>query len=202
MGGMNPSDATPKVARLALSTRPIAEVPAQAAKAAELLSMRSAGFSLGLEEATCIAMQMRLVHYPAGAMLFSAGDRTNTSYMLLVLEGDVSVDTGEFFGVGKVDISVIGTGALIGELALLDGSPRSASCTAITPVIAAALSAGGLQRLLEQHPMVAAKLAIHIARSAGDRLRSLSEQLHMYDQLTASMQREIDQLRASEKRND
>jgi CRP-like cAMP-binding protein len=122
--------------------------------------------------------------------------------MLLILEGDVSVDTGDSFGAGKVDISVIGIGALIGELALLDGSPRSASCTAITPVSAAALSAAGMQRLLEQHPLVAAKLAIYIARSAGDRLRSLSEQLRIYDQLTARLQLEVDQLRASVKRID
>lgn len=199
---MTLSDTNPKPARLALPTRPIAEVPAQAAKAAELLSMRGPGFSLGLDEATSIAMQMRLVHYPAGAKLFVAGDHSNSSYMLLILEGDVSVDTGDAVGAGKVDISVIGTGALIGELALLDGSPRSATCTAITPVIAAALSAGGMQRLLEQHPLVAAKLAIYIARSAGDRLRSLSEQLRMYDQLTASLQLEIDHLRASVKRID
>jgi CRP-like cAMP-binding protein len=199
---MTLSDTSHKPARLALPTRPIAEVPAQAAKAAELLSMRGPGFSLGLDEAASIAMQMRLVHYPAGAKLFVAGDHTNTSYMLLILEGDVSVDTGDSFGAGKVDISVIGIGALIGELALLDGSPRSASCTAITPVSAAALSAAGMQRLLEQHPLVAAKLAIYIARSAGDRLRSLSEQLRMYDQLTARLQLEVDQLRASVKRID
>jgi len=47
---------------------------------------------------------------------------------------------------------------------------------------------------------VAAKLAIYIAQSAGNRLRALSEQLQMFDSLIASMQREIDQLRASAKR--
>ncbi len=118
-----------------------------------------------------------------------------------MLEGDVSVDTGNA-GVGaKVDISVLGPGALIGEMALIDGAPRSATCTAVSVVTAAGLSAGGLQRLTMTHPQVATKLAIFIARNAADRLRALSEQLQMYDQLTASMQQEIDQLRAAAKRN-
>lgn len=185
---------------MATVTRPIAEFPAQATRAAELLSMRGPGFSLSSAEAASIVSLMRLVNFPAGATLFSAGDATNTGYMLLLLEGDVSVDTGKSNGAEKVDISVIGPGALMGELALLDGSPRSATCTAVTPVVAAGLSAAGLQRLIEQHPQVAAKLAIYIAQSAGDRLRSLSEQLQMYDGLIATMQREIDQLRVSAKR--
>ena len=143
---------------------------------------------------------MRLVIYPAGATLFQAGDASNSGYMLLLLEGDVSVDTGNAGGSNKVDISVIGPGALMGELALLDGAPRSATCTAVSPVIAAGLSAGGLQRLIELHPQIAVKLVIYIAQSASDRLRSLSEQLQMYDQITASMQQEINQLRAAAQR--
>jgi CRP/FNR family cyclic AMP-dependent transcriptional regulator len=201
MTTMNPTTTNPNVARPTTSTRPISEFPDHAAKAVELLSMRSPSFALASNEAACIVALMRLVNFPAGTTVFSAGDETNTGYMLLVLEGDISVDTGNVGGGAKVDISVLGPGALIGELALIDGSPRSATCTAVSGVTAAGLSAAGLQRLTETHPQVAAKLAIYIARNAGDRLRSLSEQLQMYDQLTANMQREIDQLRIAAKRN-
>lgn len=186
--------------RPTVATRPITEVPDLAVKAAEFLRTTSPNFALTHQEATCIASLMRLVLYPAGTTLFSAGDASNSGYMLLLLEGDVSVDTGNVGNAAKVDISVIGPGALIGELALLDGAPRSATCTAVSPVIAAGLSAGGLQRLIEQFPQVAVKLVIYIAQSASDRLRSLSDQLQMYDQITASMQREIDQLRLAAKR--
>jgi CRP/FNR family cyclic AMP-dependent transcriptional regulator len=196
---MNASN-TPSPARAQSAMRSITEFPEHAAKAVELMSMRSANFALTREEAASIVSLMRLVHYPAGATLFQAGDESNTGYMLLLLEGDVSVDTGTSGGVGKVDISVIGPGALMGELALLDGSPRSATCTAASAVVAAGLSTGGLQRLAEQFPKVAVKLVVYIAQSASDRLRSLSEQLQMYDQITASMQSEINQLRAGLKK--
>ena len=185
---------------MATATRPISEIPALANRAVELLSLRGPGFSLSPEEATSIVSLMRLVNFPADNILFNTGDATNTGYMLLLLEGNVSVDTGKTNGAEKVDISVIGPGALIGELALLDGSPRSATCTALTPVVAAGLGAAGLQRLIEQHPQVAAKLAIYIAQSAGNRLRALSEQLQMFDGIIANMQREIDQLRVFAKR--
>lgn len=190
----------PAAARPAPSTRAISEFPAFATRAVELLSMRSPSFSLTQNEASWIVSLMRLVQYPPGAALFSAGDDSNTGYMLLVLEGDVSVDTGNVGGAAKVDISVLGPGALLGELALIDGGPRSATCTAVTAVTAAGLSAGGLQRLTETQPQVAAKLAIYIARNAADRLRALSEQLQMYDHLTATLQQEVDQLRVAAKR--
>lgn len=191
---------SPATPRPTTATRPITEVPDLALKAAEFLRQTSPHFALTLQEATCIVSLMRLVLYPAGTTLFSAGDASNSGYMLLVLEGDVSVDTGNAGAGNKVDISVIGPGALLGELALLDGAPRSATCTAVTPVIAAGLSSGGLQRLTEQFPQVAIKLVIYIAQSASDRLRSLSDQLQMYDQITARMQQEIDQLRLAAKR--
>lgn len=182
------------------STRPITEVPEFALKAAELLRKTSPNFSLTAQEANCIVSLMRVVQIPAGTTLFSAGDTGNTGYMLLLLEGDVSVDTGNVGGATKVDISVIGPGALIGELALIDGAPRSATCTSVSPVVAAGLSAGGLQRLIEQFPQVAIKLVIYIAHSASDRLRSLNDQLQMYDQITESQRQEIAQLRLAVKR--
>lgn len=197
---MTTTTSTASAARPAAATRPVTDYPNHAAKAVELLSMRSPNFALASSEAACIVPLMRLVQYPAGGILFSAGDVNNTGYMLLVLEGDVSVDTGHVGGSAKVDISVLGPGSLIGELALIDGAPRSATCTAVTAVTAAGLSSGGLQRLTETHPQVAAKLAIYIARNAADRLRALSEQLQMYDHLTATMQQEIDQLRVAARR--
>jgi CRP/FNR family cyclic AMP-dependent transcriptional regulator len=180
--------------------RAVAEFPDLASKAIEFLTMRSPSFTLTADEASNVVSLMRIVHCAAGNALFRAGDE-NSGYMLLVLDGNVSVDTGNLAGGPKVDISVLGPSALIGELALLDGAPRSATCTAVTAVVAAGLSTGGFQRLMELHPLVAAKLAIYIARSASERLRSLSDQLQMYDQMTSTMHQEIEQLRLALKRN-
>jgi CRP-like cAMP-binding protein len=191
---------TSNAARPAAQTRPITDFPELAAKSAEFLRVCSPTFKLTPQEAECIVALMRAVTYPAGASVFRAGEVSQTGFMLLVLEGDVSVDTGNVGGAAKVEISILGPGALIGELAVIDGAPRSANCTAVTAVSAAGFSAGALQRLVDQHPKVAAKLAIFIAQNAADRLRGLSEQLQMYDQLTASMHQEIAALKSTLKR--
>lgn len=180
-----------------LKTLALTESPELTAKAVHFLCESRASFALEPEDAQCIVSYMRWVRYPPGAVLLLEGEGARTSYMLLVLEGDVSVDTEASGRPDRVAISVIGPGALIGEMALLDGEPRSASCTAITSVQAAGLSHTGLELLASEHPRVACKLMVYLARHTIGRLRLLSEQLHIYDQLNAALHQEISQLRMS-----
>jgi CRP/FNR family transcriptional regulator, cyclic AMP receptor protein len=76
----------------------------------------------------------------------------------------------------------------------LDGSPRSATCTAVSAVRAAGLSRKGLEALLQAHPAVAARLALGLAQRIGERLRALGQQLQIYAQLNASQKAELDRL--------
>ena len=81
---------------------------------------------------------------------------------------------------------------MIGEMAMLDGAPRSASCTSVSALQAAGLSRLGLERLLEQQPRVAAKVLALLAHVTSDRLRALNEQLALYAQLNARLREEVD----------
>jgi CRP-like cAMP-binding protein len=180
-----------------MRTRALAESPALATKAVQFLCEGKSGFRMNQDDAHRVVAYLRWVSYAPQSFLYREGDNTRTTYMLLVLEGDVSVDTAASGRADRVAISVLGPGALIGEMALLDGAPRSTSCTAITSVETAGMSQGGLAALADEHPAVAFKLMTFLARSTANRLRALGEQLHMYDQVIADQQREIDQLRAS-----
>jgi CRP/FNR family cyclic AMP-dependent transcriptional regulator len=168
-------------------TRPIDEAPAQAARAVELLRSSPATLSqLDAAEARHIVALMRLVSFPTGTVLFREGDRSGTSYLLLLLEGEVTVDLGIGSGAESVTISALGPGSIIGEMSLIDGAPRSAQCTAMSPIVAAGLSRGGLQRLLEEQPRVAAKLLLILAQRLADRVRALGQQMQIYAQLTGA----------------
>lgn len=180
-----------------MRTRPLVESPALATKAVQFLCEGTSGFGMNQDEAQRVVAYLRWVSYAPQSFLYREGDSTRTTYMLLLLEGDVSVDTAASGRADRVAISVLGPGALIGEMALLDGAPRSTSCTAITPVQAAGMSQGGLAALVDEHPTVAFKLMTFMARSTANRLRALGEQLHMYDQVIADLHLEIDRLRAS-----
>jgi CRP-like cAMP-binding protein len=62
-------------------------------------------------------------------------------------------------------LTKLGPGDFFGDLALLDGGPRQASVTAVTPVLAIRLFKRAFDRLLVEEPRVAAKmLAVLAAR--------------------------------------
>ena len=173
-------------------TRAFDESPALLEQAVEMLSSAKSTLALTAAEAHLALAQMRLVSCSTGTQLFREGERTRSDHMLFLLEGEVSVDTGQGSPANMTSISVLGPGSMIGEMAMLDGAPRSASCTAVSAVQAAGMSRLGLERLLEQHPRVAAKLLAMVALVTAERLRALNEQLRLYAQLNTHLREEID----------
>ncbi len=177
-------------------TSMLADQPGLVQRAATLLQTPQTMLPLSAEDAACVAAHMVLVHYAPRATVLLEGDDRRSNYLLLLLEGDVSVETLGDAPAGMVAIGVIGAGSIIGEMALLDGAPRSANCVAVSAVQAAGLSRQGLERLIAHHPQVAVKLLIGLATRISERLRALSEQLRLHAQITAAMQAELDRLRA------
>ncbi len=169
--------------------------PALADLAVELLRSDGAMSDLDADAAACVVGYMGLVAYPAGALVFRQGDASRTSYMLLLLSGDVSVETSDPTGGSQVTISVLGPGNVIGEMGLLDGSPRSATCIASSPLQAAGLTRKGLERLIDDNPKVGSRLLLALSKRIADRLRALNEQLQIYARLNASLQQQIDSSR-------
>jgi CRP-like cAMP-binding protein len=62
-----------------------------------------------------------------GTLIFSKGDPGN--FMLAVLSGHIRVGTTSLEG-REITLNVIGPGDIVGEIALLDGKPRSADAVA------------------------------------------------------------------------
>ena len=171
-------------------TRAITENPALAARTIELLQTLHAFVRLSAQDARCVAGYMRELSYARGERLFQAGEQHHANHLLLVLDGEVTVDTGRHGQHAEVPIAVLGAGAVLGEMSLLDGAPRSATCTAITPIRAAGLARRGLELMIERHPQVAARLLAGLAQGISERLRAMCDQLQIYGQLdlTASAQ--------------
>ncbi len=189
------SPAAPDASAITSRTRPLDETPTLAAMAVELIRTPTALVQLSADEARQVVAFMRMVVVPKDTVLLREGDAGSVNTMLLLLEGQVAVDTGLAGGAPGLEIAVIGPGSIIGEMSLLDGAPRSASCTTVSIVKAAGLSRGGLERLIEEHPRVAAKLMVGVAQRIAERLRSLGQQLLVYSQIAASLQARLDQQR-------
>lgn len=181
-----------------LRVRPLIELPALAEVAASMLSRPKAVVQLNLDEARLIAAGMGLVTFPAGATLLREGAESASGHMLLILDGEVSVDSQSAGGgEAPLALSVLGQGEIIGEMALLDGAPRAVSCTAVSAVLAAGLSRKGLEDLMAAHPVVAAKLVVVLATRIADRLRAVSQQVQVYAQLAAESHEELNRMRGA-----
>ena len=153
-----------------------------AARAAELLRIPQTLLPLGPDEAAEVVAQMGLVAFGPGSTVLREGDGSYADYLLLILEGEVEVATR---GGGPIEmpIAVLAAGGVIGEMSLFDGEPRSATCTARSHVLAAALTRPALERLIDAHPRTAAKLLLGLAQRLAERLRALGEQLQIYARL-------------------
>jgi len=161
-----------------------------------MLSRPKAVVQLEPDEARVVVERMGLVAFPAGATLLREGAESVSGHMLLLLEGEVSVDSQAAGGPDTpLALSVIGPGEIIGEMALLDGAPRAVSCTAVSLVQAAGLSRKGLEELMAEHPVVAAKLVVVLATRIADRLRAVSQQVQVYAQLAAESHQELSRIR-------
>lgn len=176
--------------------RSLLEWPTLAQRAESLLRQDTALAQLSAEDARCVVSYMRLVSYDEGAVLFKEGDQDSTGYMLLVLHGDVTVESAVASRTEPVVMSVLGPGHVIGEMGLLDGAPRAASCIANSPVTGAALSRRSLRRLMDDAPEVASKLLVAVSQRLAERLRDSVRQQRIYCQLVRAMQDEIDALEA------
>jgi CRP-like cAMP-binding protein len=135
-----------------------------------LLSKTELFSGLGeLELRTC-AEAFREARFAKGEMLFARGDAGTQLY--LVLEGRVRLATSTDEG-RELSFRHAASGEVFGEIATLDGGPRSAEATALTPVTAYALDRGALHELIARDPAIANRMITFLC----GRLRDTSHQL-------------------------
>lgn len=133
-------------------------------------------------EADALGAAMVLVRARAGQVLIKEGEASD--WMMLLLSGTVDVAKrkvgAEFDDKEAGDttrLAVLKAGALIGEMSMLDGEPRYASCIALQDVEAAVLTRTALAGLIAQNPAVGAKLLVKITQLLAQRLRNTSNQV-------------------------
>jgi serine phosphatase RsbU (regulator of sigma subunit) len=111
----------------------------------------------------------------AGEVLFRQGEEGHTCYVILAGELEVIGHPGQ----EEVRLEVRRPGQIIGEMALIDPSPRSASVRALTDTYIAALNERDFTALMHSNP----ELTLDLLRGNTARLRRTSQQ--MIDDMTA-----------------
>lgn len=169
----------------------------QKEKATQLLLTPTDLANLSMADARSVAGFMKFQQVEAGAVFIKEGEVTHTDFMVLILEGNVSVESEAALADGGIEISNIGAGSLIGEMGLLDGAPRSATCTAITNLDVAVLSRGAVLELIKDNPAVAARLMSAISKRLADRLREANHHIKVLGGVNILLQQELNALRGA-----
>lgn len=99
-----------------------------------------------------------------GTVIFRKGDARD--FMYAVTEGEVDISVN-----GRV-VETVGAGGIFGEMALIEGEPRTATATAKTAARLVPVDERRFLFLVQQTP----HFALHMLRVLSERLRRMDEQ--------------------------
>ena len=126
------------------------------------------------DELEGLARYMRCYRAPLGTEIIREGD--DGDFMLLLLDGGVEIVKKDVRGLAQI-MGTAGPGKTLGEMSLIDGAPRFASCVALDTVEVAVLNREGLSRMIAEEPRIGVKLMMELLMLLNQRLRSVSAQL-------------------------
>ncbi|MCH8835194.1 MAG: cyclic nucleotide-binding domain-containing protein, partial [Proteobacteria bacterium] len=116
-----------------------------------------------------LAFASRRLIFDAGEELFHQGDPGDAAYVVLDGEADVVIGEGD----KETVINRVGSNELVGEMALLSTTPRSATLRAVAELTVLRLKKDTFLELMERDPHIAAE----VARRISDRLLDTMEKL-------------------------
>ena len=160
---------------------------------AELLISHTALTDLSLDDACKIAQRMHTRSIKKGVVLVQEGTSAN-NYMLLILRGEGVVENEALKKADALILGVVSVGHIIGEMGLLDGEPRSATCTAFTDMDVAVLDRSALMQLIIQEPATGCKLLAALLQRTAIRLRATNKKLRVLTQINRTLEQEINAL--------
>jgi CRP/FNR family cyclic AMP-dependent transcriptional regulator len=117
---------------------------------------------------------MHIYRAGVGAELIREGEPGD--FMLMILEGKVEVRKRDREGKTQV-VAVVDAGKTLGEMSMIDGEARFATCVAIEPAMLAILDRENLARIIVEQPMLGAKILMELVLILSQRLRTTSERL-------------------------
>ena len=122
---------------------------------AVLLGLNPLFSGLGADSINKIAALCHTRYAVTGELLFQKGDSGDALFG--IRRGQVRIETGSAGG-GRLTLNYLGAGDLFGEIAVLDGQPRTADATAAEPSELFVLRRNDFLSYLESEPRVAVKL--------------------------------------------
>lgn len=126
---------------------------------------------LSAQELNLLAAELTMHEFPCGHVLFRAGDPGDC--LFISLKGEIGLRVP---GTTR-RLASFAPGVMIGEMAVLAGTARSAEAVAESDVTALGLTVESFRHLMRSHPELAAKVSGNMALHLADRVRILTGDL-------------------------
>jgi CRP-like cAMP-binding protein len=126
------------------------------------------------ENIISLANFMQVYHAVPGDTIIREGDTDD--YMLFIMEGRVNIVKTDAHGELRAMTSV-GPGATLGEMSMIDGEPRFASCIAVDATTFSVFSRDSMVDIIMADPALGAKILIKLVTLLSQRLRETSTNL-------------------------
>jgi CRP/FNR family cyclic AMP-dependent transcriptional regulator len=136
---------------------------------------------------TASSAEIDQVSFKTGDILFKENELSYHFY--IIQEGKVEIFKMGRGGV-KIPLAVVSEGSSLGEFAMIDRLPRSATARAITDVVAAKVSDIAYQQLLTELP----EWAVSVMSALVERLRQTNEIVRRSGIISAEVKKEIEQI--------
>jgi CRP/FNR family cyclic AMP-dependent transcriptional regulator len=133
--------------------------------------------NLNLAEIRLMSHFMQVYRAEAGVEIIREGEAGD--FMMLVIEGAVQVLNQDRWNSPRL-IAAIEPGKTLGEMSMIDGEPRFATCIAAQRCLIAVLTRENLSRIIFEQPILGAKLLMELALLLSQRLRQTSSKLVSY----------------------
>jgi CRP-like cAMP-binding protein len=126
-----------------------------------------------LDQTKVLSSHLDCYGVPSNSVVVREGDEGN--FMAILVTGRALI-LKNHEGSEKI-IHEMHPGEFVGEMSLVDGQPRFASCVAIEPSDFAVLTHDNLYRLLGEHPALGNKLLLQLLKLSTQRLRKSTLQV-------------------------
>ena len=120
---------------------------------------------------------MQIYRAEATQMMIREGDVDD--YMLLIIQGTVEIAKIDSHG-HLQPMTTVAAGATLGEMSMIDGEPRFATCMALEPTTFAVLSRDSMVQIILEEPGLGGKVLVKLVTLLSQRLRQTSSSLLQY----------------------
>ena len=129
------------------------------------------------EDIGLLSDYMQVYRAQAGQALIREGD--DGDFMLLIISGAVDIYKNSAQGERQLMTNVL-PGMTLGEMSMIDGEPRFATCIATDMTTFAVLTRDSMAKIILEKPSLGSKILIKLVEMLSQRLRQTSARLMQF----------------------